>query len=150
MPDEDAGKAQSPEEAWREVGRQVEVLAESLARAFRAAWKSEETQRHVRSVEKGLEKVADDIDRAVSEAGESEQARRIRAEAERTAGSFRQAGEKTWEDVRPQVLAGLRNVDARLKKLIQDLEEESRDGGAAPGPQASDGAADEPDGMLED
>jgi hypothetical protein len=124
-PDQGATEeAQSPEDAWREVGRRIEALGDSLARAFQAAWQSDETQRHVRSVQKGLDRVAEDIDRAVKKAGESEQAKRLRTEAERTAGSLRQAGEKTWEDMRPQVLSGLRSVDASLRKLIEDLEDE--------------------------
>ena len=131
-PHHETGEKQSPEEAWQEVGRQIEALSDSLAHAFRAAWEREETQSHVRSVEKGLEKVADDIDRAVSEAGESQQARRIRTEARRTAGSLRQAGEKTWEDVRPRVLSGLRQVEDRLNALIENLEREAEDQEAAP------------------
>ena len=128
-----AEQTESPEEAWREVGRQIEALGDSLARAFRAAWQSEDTQRHVRSMQDGLEKVADDIDQAVKKAGESPEAERLRTEAERTAGSLRQAGKKTWEDMRPQVLSGLRSVDASLRKLITDLEEEVREEGEAPG-----------------
>ena len=131
-PQHDTGQRQSPEEAWQEVGRQIEALGDSLAHAFRAAWEREETQGHVRSLEKGLQKVADDIDRAVSEASESQRARRIRTEARRTAGSLRQAGEKTWEDMRPQVLTGLRQVEARLNALIEDLERESEDQEAGP------------------
>ena len=132
-PEQSTGQEESPEEAWREVGRQIEALGDSLARAFKAAWQSEQTQRHVRSVQKGLDKVADDIDQAVKKAGESQQARRLRTEAERTAGSLRQAGERTWEDMRPQVLSGLRSVDASLRKLIQDLEAESAEESQAPG-----------------
>ena len=123
--DEGAGQTHSPEEAWKDVGRQIEALGESLGRAFRAAWQSEETQRHVRSVETGLEQVAERIDRAVKDASESAEASKVRAEAERTAGSLRQAGEKTWEDMRPQVLSGLRQVEARLNTLIRDLERET-------------------------
>jgi hypothetical protein len=145
-PDEGAAKeTQSPEDAWREVGRQVEALGDSLARAFQAAWQSEETQRHVRSVQKGLDRVAEDIDRAVKKAGESQQASRIRTQAERTAGSVRQAGEKTWEDMRPQVLSGLKRVDDRLRKLIQDLESEVPEGSAPQGRDTTQERSQQPD-----
>ncbi len=113
---------QSAEEAWGEVGTQFEALGESLSQALRAGWESEETQRHVRSMQEGLERMVKRIDRAVKEAGESERAQRVRQEAERAADSLRDAGEKTWEDMRPQVISGLRRVNAELRRLIDSLE----------------------------
>ena len=113
---------QSAEETWREVGRQFEALGESLSRALRAAWESEETQRHVRSLQDGLEKMTRQLDQAVKKASESGRAQRVRQEAARTADSLRDAGEKTWEDVRPQMLSGLRRVNAELQGLIDSLE----------------------------
>ena len=113
---------QRDDEAWREVGRQFEALGKSLSRAFRAAWERKETQQHVRSMQDGLEKMTRQLDQAVKKASEAGRAQRVRQEAARTADSLRDAGEKTWEDVRPQMLSGLRRVNAELQGLIDSLE----------------------------
>lgn len=122
---EEASYQESPEEAWREVGREFEALGESLSRAVRAAWESEETQQHVRSMQEGLEKMVGEVDRAVREAGESPKGRKLRAEAEKTADSLRQAGEQTWQEARPQLVSALRKVNVELQQLINSLEQRS-------------------------
>jgi dsDNA-specific endonuclease/ATPase MutS2 len=121
--EQEATHQREPEDAWREVGRQFEALGESLSRAVRAAWESEETQQYVSSMQEGLEKMAGEIDRTVQEAGESEQAKRLRAEAQKTATSLRQAGEQTWQEARPQLLIALRKANAELRRLIENLEQ---------------------------
>ena len=121
--EQETAREKPPEDAWREVGRQFEALGESLSRAVRAAWESEETQQHVRSMQDGLERMASEIDRTVQEAGESEQAKRLRAEAEKTASSLREAGEQTWQEARPQLLIALRKANAELQKLIESLDQ---------------------------
>jgi len=122
---EEASYQEPPEEAWREVGREFEALGESLSRAVRAAWESEETQQHVRSMQDGLEKMVGEVDRAVREARESPEGRKLQAEAERTADSLRQAGEQTWQEARPQLVSALRKVNAELQRLVNSLEQRS-------------------------
>ncbi len=123
-PERDAVQEQTTEEAWREVGRQFETLGESLSRAFRAAWESEETQQHVRSMQDGLEKMVDKVERAVKEASASKQGERLRTEAEKTAKTLRAAGEQTWQEARPQLLSVLTKANADLQRFIESLEEE--------------------------
>lgn len=119
----DAAQEQTADEAWREVGRQFETLGESLSRAFRAAWESQETQEQVQSMQEGLEKMVDKIEVAVKEASESERGRKLRAEAGKTADSLRAAGEQTWQEARPQLLSALSKANAELQSFIERMEE---------------------------
>jgi len=121
--EQDAAQEQSTEEAWREVGRQFEALGESLSRAVRAAWEREETQQHVRSMQDGLEKMAHTIEHAVKEAGDSEQGKKLRTEAGKTAETLRAAGEQTWQEARPQLLAALKRMNAELQRFTESLEQ---------------------------
>jgi hypothetical protein len=130
---ESPSEEQTAEDTWREVGRQFEALGESLSKAFRAAWENEQTQQHVRSMRDGLEKMVDKVDRAVKEAGESEQGKRLRAEAEKTAESLREAGEQTWQETRPELVSALTTVNAELQRLIDSLEKKPSSDSQPPG-----------------
>lgn len=115
---------QTTDEAWREVGRQFQALGESLAEAFRTAWESEETRQHVQNMQDGLKAMVDHVDRAIKEASASPEAQEIRGEAEKAAESLRTAGERTWQEARPQLLAALTQINTELQKVIARLQEE--------------------------
>jgi hypothetical protein len=125
LQEDEVTQEQNAEEAWREVGREFEALGESLSQAFRSAWKSEQTQQHVRSMQRGVEQMLDKVDRTVKEAGESPQAEKIRAEAEKTATTLQKAGEHTWQEAHPRLLAALQRLNAELERIIETLEERS-------------------------
>jgi len=115
---------QTADEAWREVGRQFQTLGESLAEAVRTAWESEETRRHVQNMQDGLEAMAAKVDGAIKEASASSEAQKLRGEAEKAAESLREAGEQTWQEVRPHLLSALNQINAELQKMIGRLKEE--------------------------
>jgi hypothetical protein len=122
MTERQVSDERTPEEAWSEVGRQFETLGESLARAFRAAWESEETRRHVQSVQEGLEKMVNQVTQAVEDASQSPRGQQLRAEAEKTADSLRAASERTWQEAQPHLLAALKTVNAELKRVADRVE----------------------------
>jgi predicted component of type VI protein secretion system len=132
---------QTTDEVWREVGRQFQALGESLAEAFRTAWESEETRQHVQNMQDGLKAMVDHVDQAIKEASVSPEAEKIRGEAEKAAESLRTAGEQTWQEVRPHLLAALNQINAELQRMIDRLKEEPAS--AAP---AAEAAPDEPEG----
>ena len=115
---------QTTDEAWREVGRQFQALGESLAEAFRTAWESAETRQHVQNMQDGLKAMVDHVDRAIKEASASPEAEKVRGEAEKAAESLRAAGEHSWQEARPHLLAALTQINAELQKMIGRLEEE--------------------------
>ncbi len=112
-------------EAWREVGKQFEALGNSLANVFRTAWEDENTRRHVREMQNGLETMINEVSKAIKEASASPEGQKARAEAERAAQSLRAAGEKTWQETRPQLVSALRQLSTELQKTINRLEQET-------------------------
>ncbi len=126
-------------DAWREVGKHLEALGNSLAEAFRTAWHDENTQRGLREMQTGLETMVSQVDQAIREAAASPHGQKVRTEAERAAQSLRTASEKTWQESKPQVASALRQFSAELQKAISKLEE------ATPGaPEAPDKPSDQP------
>ena len=130
---------QTTEEAWREVGRQFQSLGESLAEAFRSAWESEETRKHVQNMEGGLKAMVDKVDQALKEISASPEAEKMHTEAEKAADTLREAGEKTWQEARPHLLSALTQINAELQKMIGRLK--------APETAEAEAAADEPQGQ---
>jgi hypothetical protein len=133
---------QTTDEAWREVGKQFQALGESLAEAVRTAWESDETRRHVQNMQDGLEAMVDKVDRAIKEASASPKAQKLRGEAEKAAESLREAGEQTWQEVQPQLLSALNQINAELQKMIGRLKGEEPTS-EAPAAEAAPG---EPEG----
>lgn len=115
------------DEAWRQVGRQLETLGESLAETFRSAWKRAEDPQQLQEMQSGLEAMVGKLSRAIEEAGASPEAQQARQEMERTAGSLHAAGEETWREVRPHVVSALDRVNTELRKLIDRLGSASED-----------------------
>jgi hypothetical protein len=116
-----AGKS-TTETSWQEVGQQFQALGESLAQAMRAAWENQETQRRVAEMRTGLESMARDVSKAVEDTANSPQGQRIRREAEHTAASLRTATEQTVQEVRPQLITALQQLNNELQKLIDRMQ----------------------------
>jgi len=72
----------------------------------------------------GLEAMVDKVDRAIKEASASPKAQKLRGEAEKAAESLREAGEQTWQEVQPQLLSALNQINAELQKMIGRLKGE--------------------------
>jgi ElaB/YqjD/DUF883 family membrane-anchored ribosome-binding protein len=107
---------------WQEVGRQFQVLGESLAQAMRTAWENEETQRRVQEMRTGLESMVQDVNKAIEDSASSPQAQKVREEAGRTVESLRSAGEKTAQEVRPQLIEALQQLNNELQKFVNRME----------------------------
>jgi hypothetical protein len=116
----DQGKS-TTESSWQEVGQQFQALGESLAQAMRAAWENEETQRRVAEMRTGVESMARDVSKAVEDTASTPQGQRIRQEAEHTAASLRTATEQTVQEVRPQLINALQQLNTELQKLIDRM-----------------------------
>jgi hypothetical protein len=112
------------EEAWHEVGRQFQVLGESLAEAFRTAWENEKNRRRVEEMQSGVEAMIDRVEAAIEDFSASPEAQKVKETAEKAAESARVAGEKTWQETRPMLLSALNQLNAELQKMIGRLEKE--------------------------
>lgn len=117
MSEEQVREEQTTEEAWRQVGRQFEALGESLANAFRTAWKSEETRQQVQGMREGLEAMMDKVNQAFKD-------EQLREEADKAADSVRVAGKQSWEEARPHLVSALNSIDAELQRIIRRMEQQ--------------------------
>ena len=108
---------------WKEVGRQFQALGQSLAAAFQAAWKNEEVRQQAHEMKAGVESLAQEVGQAVKETANAPQVHQARSEAARAAGSLRDAGEQTAQEVRPHLINALQQVNMELQKFIRRLEE---------------------------
>lgn len=107
---------------WQEVGRQFEELGQSLAQAFRTTWNDAESQRRVNEMRTGLESMVRDVGKAIEDTANSPEGQKIRGEAERTVESLRTASEQTIQEVRPQLIGALQQLNNELQKFIIRME----------------------------
>ena len=119
---------QTTQESWREVGDQFKALGESLSRAFRTAWESEENREHMENMKSGLKSMVDQVGQALEDAGASVEGQKVRQEVEKAAESARVAGEKALEEARPHVLSAVRQINAELERMVRRMEEREQVG----------------------
>ncbi len=113
---------ENEQETWSEVGRQFQALGDSLARALRTTWESEENRQAMRSLQSDLEAMANHVGRAIDDAIASPEGQHARQEVERAAESACLAGKQALQESRPHLLSALRQVNDELQKLAQRLE----------------------------
>ncbi len=128
---------------WKEVGKQFQILGESLATAFRTSLESEENRRHVQEMKAGVESMVKEVSQAIKDTATSPQSRQVRDEAEKTAHSLREASQQTVQQVRPHLVSALRQVNEELQKMIERLEHQR----TAPDVTPAEGVAEEAPGV---
>lgn len=131
IPEEPAGNGQgtsgtqgTPNQGadWQEVGRQFQVLGQSIADAMRTAWQNEETQRQLREMRMGLESMVKDVGKAIEDSANTPQGQKIRQDAGKAAEKVRVVGEQTVQEVRPKLIDALKQLNDELQKLIARME----------------------------
>jgi hypothetical protein len=135
------GASTSTNEAWQEVGKQFQALGESLATAFRAAWTDEQNRKRVQDMRQGVEQMLNDVGKALDETAKSPQMQQARTEAKRAAESMRVAGEQTYQELRPQIVSALRQLNTELQKFVVRMESKSAESAKANGTPAEMPAA---------
>jgi hypothetical protein len=60
---------------------------------------------------------------AIRETADSPQGQQFKSDAKKTAESFRSAGEQTVQEVRPQIVSALRQLNDELQKMIGRMEQ---------------------------
>lgn len=114
---------ESVENSWQEVGRQFQTLGQSLADTVRTTWESEETQRRLQEMRTGLESMVREVGQAIDESANSPQGQKIRQDADRAADAVRSATEQTVQEVRPQLITALQQLNNELQKLVNRMKE---------------------------
>ena len=109
-------------DAWREVGKQFEVLGESLASAFRTAWNDEQNRKRMQDMQHGLESMLNDVAKAIDDTAKSPQMQQTKTEVKKAAETVKTAGEQTFQEVRPHLVSALNQLNAELQKLVTRIE----------------------------
>jgi hypothetical protein len=120
--DKQSAQTPPPGDAWQEVGRQFQILGESLAAAVRASWQDPEHRKRMQAVRDDLEAMVKELDLAIQGAAASPQAQQARSDVKKAAASLRQAGEQTAQEARPHLLSALKQVNEELQKMVGRME----------------------------
>ncbi len=111
-------------EAWREVGKQFEVLGQTLAEAVRTSWYSEDNRKRLQEMQGGLESMAKQVTTAIKESAANPNAEQAKTQVKRTAETMRSAGEQTVQEIRPHLVNALHLLNEELEKLVKRMEAE--------------------------
>ena len=107
----------TPETSWEDVAREFQLLGSTLGGAVRAAWQRQDNPERVRELQESLESIVAEVNRAVNEGIATPEAQQARAQLTRLTESIRVATERTTEELRPELVALLRQANAELRRL---------------------------------
>jgi hypothetical protein len=107
----------SADTSWDDVAREFQLLGKTLGDAVWAAWGGQDGQTRVRELEKSLQSIVDEVNRAVDQGIATPEAQQAREQLGRLTESIRVATERTTEELRPELLALLRQANAELRRL---------------------------------
>jgi hypothetical protein len=108
----------SVEASWEDVAREFQQFGKTLGDAVRGAWQRQEGgDRLVRDLQDSLQSLVEEINRTVDQSVGTPEAQQARAQLSRLAESIRTAAERTSEEMRPELLGLLRQVNAELKRF---------------------------------
>src|SRR5258708_32154602 len=105
------------EASWDDVVREFQLLGKTLADAVWAAWGGQDGRERVRELQNSLQSIIDEVNRAVDQGIATPEAQQARAPLTRLTESIRVATERTTEELRPELLALLRQANAELRRL---------------------------------
>ena len=115
-------KTQSSQDAWQEVGRQVQTLGDSLANAFRTAWQDEENRQRLEEMRSGVESMVSEVGQVLRDYAASPEGEQVKSDVKKAAENLKSAGEQTMTEVRPHLLSALRQVNSELQRMIDRME----------------------------
>jgi len=105
------------ETTWEDVAQEFQLLGKTLGDAVRAAWQRQDGDERVRELQQSLQSIMDDVNRAVDQSVGTQEAQQARAQLTRLTESIRVAAERTSAEVRPELVALLRQANAELRRL---------------------------------
>ncbi len=122
IPPNDPNKT-TPQDPWKEVGRQFQQMGDSLAAAVRTAWNDEENRRRVNEMKAGLESMVKQVGDAIQDTANTPEGQRVRENMHRTADKLVNAGEQTAQEIRPHLINALQQLNNELQKMVNRMEE---------------------------
>jgi gas vesicle protein len=89
----------------------------------RSTWESEETQRRLQEMRSGLESMVREVGQAIDESAKSPTGQKVQQDASRAAEAVRTATEQTVQEVRPQLINALQQLNNELQKLVTRIQD---------------------------
>lgn len=103
-----------PGATWEDVAHELEALGKSLGDAVQAVWQRQENRDRVRE---SLQSMAQEVNRAIEESVTTPEAQQAREQFSRVTESVRVAVETTTQQLGPEVLSVLRQMNADLRRM---------------------------------
>ena len=143
MAEETSNKEQQTEsnkettDAWAKVGKQFQILGDTIVSAVSASLENEETRQQLDKMRTEFETAARQMNQAVKDTVESEQGQQVRAETEKFARAAQKSGKETIEEIKPHLLAAFRTMQAGLEQIIKNIESQPAKSAAESKPDES-------------
>jgi len=106
-------KLPSRSSSWQDVASEFEALGKSVADVLHSAWQRLDGEADLEQLRLSLQSAIDTLNRAVDGSPETAQAR---DQLVRLANSIRVAAEHAGDEVRPELLALLRQANSELRR----------------------------------
>ena len=122
MDEEFARLFQKPQElrpgaTWEDVAHELEALGKSLEDAVQAVWQRRENRERVRELRDSLQSMAQEVNCAIGESVATPEAQQARDQFRRVSESVRVAVERSTQELGPEVLSALRQINADLRRI---------------------------------
>ncbi len=120
-----------------ELGEEIQRVVESLTRAARAAWNSEQRRQLEVQIRQGLRSLVDELEEAFQKVQESEEGQELREKAEQIVARIRSS--KVTAEIQEGLLKGLHALAEELQELADRLEAQAQESTSSedPGPDAA-------------
>jgi len=122
MDEEFARLFQKPRESrpgarWEDVAHEFEALGKSLEAAVQAVWQRRENRERVQELRDSLQSMAQEVNRAIEESVATPEAQQAREQLSRVSESVRVAVERSTQELGPELLSVLRQINADLRRV---------------------------------
>ncbi len=122
MDEEFARLFQKPQElrpgtTWEDVAHEFEALGKSLEAAVQAVWQRRENRERARELRDSLQSMAQEVNCAIEESVATPEAQQAREQLSRVSESVRVAVERSTQELGPEVLSVLRQINADLRRI---------------------------------
>jgi hypothetical protein len=101
---------------WQDVTAELEALGKSFGDVLRNAWQGQDTDAGLAQLRTSLESMVQDLNRAIDGTPEAGQAR---DQLVQLAETIRAKAEQATDELRPELLAMLRQANAELRRLTR-------------------------------
>jgi hypothetical protein len=105
--------------SWDDVAREFRIMGSTLGDAMRSVWQRQDGGERLRELQDSLAAMLDQVNRTTEDHVGADELNVARAQLTRLVESIRTALDQTSEELRPELLALLRQANAELRRLTR-------------------------------